>query len=113
MKNERNTGEDDILARMMAEYAEQEGARLWREFEEAQARGEVPPVLDELDRRCLRKIETEFARQKAQAMGKPLLKFAERAAAAVIVGAWLDGGAPSEEDPEALRAMLDEQWPEE
>lgn len=113
MKKERNTGEDDILARLMAEYAEQEGARLWREFEEARAGGEAPQMPESTDRKCRRRIEGEFARQKAQALGKPLLKFAERAAAAVIVGAWYDGGAASEEDPEELRAMLNEGQPEE
>ena len=113
MKNERNTDEDAILTRLMAEYAEQEGARLWQEFEQAQARGEAPQMPERTDRRCRRRIEGEFARQKAEALGKPLLKFAERAAAAVIVGAWYDGGAASEEDPEELRAMLNEDWPEE
>lgn len=113
MKKERNTGEDAILTRLMAEYAEQEGARLWREFEEAQSRGEVPQMPERTDRKCRRRIEAEFSWHKEESFRKPLLKFAERAAAAVIVGAWYDGGAASEEDPEELRSMLNEEWPEE
>ena len=113
MKRKRDADEEAVLKRLMAEYAEEEGARLWREFEEAQARGEVPEMSEELDRKCLRLIEQEFAPRRARTAGRPLLKFAERAAAAVMVGACFDGGAASKEDPEELRALLDEKWPEE
>lgn len=112
MKKERKTEEDIILSQLTAQYAEQEGAKLWQEFEEAQARAEVPQMPERTDRRCRRRIEGEFLRQKAEAIGKPLLKYAERAAAAVIVGAWYDGGAASEEDPEELQALLNGEWPE-
>ena len=95
MKHERNT-EDAILSRLMAELSEEEGARLWQEYQDAEAQGKVPPVTDELDRRCLRLIHREFSRQYTKALGKPLLKLAGRAAAAVIAGAWLDGGAEAD-----------------
>ena len=48
MKRKRDADEEAVLKRLMAEYAEEEGARLWREFEEAQARGEVPEMSEEL-----------------------------------------------------------------
>ena len=92
MKHERNT-DDSILSRLMTEAAEEEGARLWQEYREAEASGEVPPIPEELDRRCHQQIHREFHRQHAEALGKPLLRFAGRAAAAVIAGAWFDGGA--------------------
>lgn len=92
MKHERNT-DDSILSRLMTEAAEEEGAQLWQEYREAEARGEVPPMPEELDRRCRQQIHREFHRQHAEALGKPLLRLAGRAAAAVIAGAWFDGGA--------------------
>ena len=108
MKYEWEAEMDAVLKRLMAQYAEEEGARLRQEFEEAQARGEVMQTSEELDRKCLRLIERETARRKAKAAGRPLLKFAERAAAAVMVGACFDGGASSEEDPEELLKLLEE-----
>lgn len=103
MKHERNT-DDSILSQLMAEAAEEEGARLWQEYREAEARGEVPPIPEELDRRCRQQIHREFNRQHAEALGKPLLRLAGRAAAAVIAGAWFDGGTAVE--PELSEELL-------
>lgn len=112
MKCKHDTDGDAVLKRLMQEYAEEEGARLWREFEEARARGDVPETSEELDRKCLGLIEQEFASRRAEAAGRALRKFTGQAAAALMVGACFDGGVHSEEDPEKLRALLDEQWPE-
>lgn len=103
MKHERNT-EDTVLSQLMAGLSEEEGARLWQEYREAEAQGKVPAVPEDLDRRCRRQINREFNRQHAEALGKPLLKLAGRAAAAVIAGAWFDGG--SRGDPELSEELL-------
>lgn len=103
MKHKRNT-EDAILSQLTAELAEEEGARLWQEYRDAEARGKIPPMPEKLDRRCRRQINREFNRQQAEALGKPLLKLAGRAAAAVIAGAWFDGG--SGENPELTEDLL-------
>lgn len=105
MKHERNT-DDSILSQVMSKAAEEEGARLWQEYREAETRGEIPPMPEELDRRCRQQIHREFHRQHAEALGKPLLRLAGRAAAAVIAGAWFDGGAA--EGSELSQELLSE-----
>ena len=106
MKHKRKTG-DAILSGLMTGNAEEEGARLWQEYLDAE--GTTPPMPKDLDRRCRQQINREFNRQYTEALGKPLQELAGRAAAAVIAGAWLDGGSSKEPElPEDLLAALEQ-----
>lgn len=59
---------DEIsLKLLMNEYAESDGERLWREFEEADKRGDVPEIPDNLDRRCQKTIHETFAKNRRKA----------------------------------------------
>ena len=55
--------EDLALSMLMEDYAQAEGERLLREFEEAERNGELPEMPEELDRKCRNLIETSFAKQ--------------------------------------------------
>lgn len=58
---------DDVtFALLMDEYAEEEGARLRKEFEEAQAAGEVFDTSDALDEKCLQMIHRDFAKKRGK-----------------------------------------------
>lgn len=55
--------EDLALSMLMEDYAQAEGERLLREFEEAERNGGLPEMPEELDRKCRNLIETSFAKQ--------------------------------------------------
>lgn len=80
--------EDAAFALMMSNYAEQEGNRLLQEFEEAKARGEVPAVPEELDKKCRQLIHKAYQKERVKARTKKALCFAGKTAAAwfVVIG---------------------------
>lgn len=60
-KNESHEGA--LIRQIMDEYMETEGARLQREFDAAEARGEVPDVPAALDAACRKMIQDHIAKQ--------------------------------------------------
>lgn len=73
--------EDAAFALMMSEYAEQEGNRLLQEFEEAKARGEVPPVPADLDQKCRELIRKAYEKERGKERIKKFVCFAGKTAA--------------------------------
>lgn len=80
--------EDLALSMLMEDYAQAEGERLLREFEEAERNGELPEMPEELDRKCRNLIETSFAKQARGQRLKKIVRMASKAAvyAAVFLG---------------------------
>ena len=80
--------EDAAFALMMSDYAEQEGNRLLQEFEEAKARGEVPHVPEELDKKCRNLIHKAYQKERTKARIKKAVCFVGKTAAAwfVVIG---------------------------
>lgn len=77
--------EDAALALLMDEYAEDEGERLLREFEEAEKNGEIPEIPPELDETCKRLIHNTFAKQERTTKVKKLGKIISKAAVFLLV----------------------------
>lgn len=80
--------EDLALSMLMEDYAQAEGERLLREFEEAERNGGLPEMPEELDRKCRNLIETSFAKQARGQRLKKIVRMASKAAvyAAVFLG---------------------------
>lgn len=80
--------DDAAFALLMDEYAEEEGARLRKEFEEAKAAGEVCETPDSLDEKCLRMIRQHSRKKRAVRVIKNSMKSVCKAAviAMVILG---------------------------
>lgn len=77
---------DDVtFALLMDEYAEEEGARLRREFEDAQAAGEVTDPPDALDEKCLQMIHRDFARKRGKENVRKIIRMTSKVAVAVMV----------------------------
>ena len=77
---------DDVtFALLMDEYAEEEGARLRKEFEEAQAAGEVSDTSDALDEKCLQMIHRDFAKKRGKDNVRKIIKMTSKVAVAVMV----------------------------
>ena len=77
---------DDItFALLMDEYAEEEGARLRKEFEEAQAAGEVSDTSDALDEKCLQMIHRDFAKKRGKENVRKIIRMTSKVAVAVMV----------------------------
>lgn len=77
---------DDVtFALLMDEYAEEEGARLRKEFEEAQAAGEVTDTPDALDEKCLQLIHRDFAKKRGKANVRKIIRMTSKVAVAVMV----------------------------
>ena len=77
--------DDAVIALLMDEYAEQEGNRLLREYEEALANGEVPEVPAELDARCRKTIQQAYSRQRRKASVIRFCKSLARVAVIALV----------------------------
>ena len=77
--------DDAAFALMMDEYAEEEGARLWEEFEEAMAAGQVPEVPKSLDEKCLEIIHQDFRKRRRKSLTRKILQTTAKAAVAVLV----------------------------
>lgn len=77
---------DDVtFALLMDEYAEEEGARLRKEFEEAQAAGEVSDTSDALDEKCLQMIHRDFAKKRGKENVRKIIRMTSKVAVAVLV----------------------------
>lgn len=77
---------DDVtFALLMDEYAEEEGARLRKEFEEAQAAGEVSDTSDALDEKCLQMIRRDFAKKRGKENVRKIIRMTSKVAVAVMV----------------------------
>ena len=77
---------DDVtFALLMDEYAEEEGARLRKEFEEAQAAGEVSDTPDALDEKCLQLIHRDFAKKRGKENVRKIIRMTSKVAVAVMV----------------------------
>ncbi len=77
---------DDVtFALLMDEYAEEEGARLRKEFEEAQAAGEVSDTSDALDEKCLQLIHRDFAKKRGKENVRKIIRMTSKVAVAVMV----------------------------
>jgi hypothetical protein len=77
---------DDVtFALLMDEYAEEEGARLRKEFEEAQAAGEVSDTPDSLDEKCLQMIHRDFAKKRGKENVRKIIRMTSKVAVAVMV----------------------------
>lgn len=77
---------DDVtFALLMDEYAEEEGARLRKEFEEAQAAGEVSDTSDALDEKCLQMIHRNFAKKRGKENVRKIIRMTSKVAVAVMV----------------------------
>ena len=77
---------DDVtFALLMDEYAEEEGARLRKEFEEAQAAGEVSDTPDSLDEKCLQMIHRDFAKKRGKESVRKIIRMTSKVAVAVMV----------------------------
>lgn len=77
---------DDVtFALLMDEYAEEEGARLRKEFEEAQAAGEITDTPDALDEKCLQMIHRDFAKKRSKENVRKIIRMTSKVAVAVMV----------------------------
>ena len=77
---------DDVtFALLMDEYAEEEGARLRKEFEEAHASGEVSDTSDALDKKCLQMIHRDFAKKRGKDNVRKIIRITSKVAVAVMV----------------------------
>lgn len=77
---------DDVtFALLMDEYAEEEGARLRKEFEEAQAAGEVIDTSDALDEKCLQMIHRDYAKKRGKDNVRKIIRMTSKVAVAVMV----------------------------
>lgn len=77
---------DDVtFALLMDEYAEEEGARLCKEFEEAQAAGEVTDTSDALDEKCLQMIHRDYAKKRGKDNVRKIIRMTSKVAVAVMV----------------------------
>ena len=77
--------DDAAFALLMDEYAEEEGARLRKEFEEAQAAGEVSDTSDALDEKCLQMIHRDFAKKRGKDNVRKIIRMTSKVAVAVMV----------------------------
>lgn len=77
--------EDAAFALLMSEYAEQEGNRLLREFEEAKAKGAVPEIPAALDTKCRMMIHQAYEKKRRENKVKEFLRAAGRVAAMLFI----------------------------
>lgn len=77
--------EDAAFALLMSEYAEQEGKRLLKEFEEAKAKGEVPEVPAALDAKCRKMIRQAYEKKRRKGKAKRFLQTVGRVAAMLFI----------------------------
>lgn len=77
--------EEATLKLWMDEYSELEGERLWQEFQEAEASGEIPEIPEELDKACKQLIHSSFKKQKRHQRISRFVRSAYRIAACVCI----------------------------
>lgn len=77
--------EDAALSLLMDEYANEEGERLLKEFEEAKKNGDLPEMSAELDAKCRKLIDQTFAKMERKERLKRIGKSVAKAAILVFV----------------------------
>ena len=77
--------EDAAFELLMSEYAEQEGNRLLREFEEAKAKGEVPEIPAALDAKCRKMIRQAYESDRRKKWMHKTIKTMTHTAAVLFV----------------------------
>lgn len=84
-ENVQEQYENALVALIMDEYTEAEGAMLLKEFKEADEKGEVPDVPADLDAACRKKIHSHFAKQRNEETFRRVVKMLARSAAMLFV----------------------------
>lgn len=81
--------EDALFTMLMDEYAQANGEKLLEEFQAAEARGEVPDIPEELDKKCRGMIRQRFAKRRSLERNRRIIKRIGNIAAAffIVVGA--------------------------
>lgn len=77
--------EDAALSLLMDEYANEEGERLLKEFEEAKKNGDLPDMPAELDAKCRKLIDQTFAKMERKECLKRIGRSVTKAAVLVFV----------------------------
>lgn len=77
--------EEIRFSRLMDDYANDEGARLLQEFEQAQVNGDLPDIPAELDEKCRQLIDKSFSKQDRKAQATRIYKLAVKAAVVMLV----------------------------
>lgn len=77
--------EEAALRLWMDEYAELEGERLWKEYQEAEGNGEVPEIPEELDKKCKQLIHSSLKKQKRKQAFDQFMRSASRIAACLCI----------------------------
>ena len=77
--------EEVTLKLWMDEYAEREGERLWQEYQEANERGEVPEISEELDKKCKDLIYSSFRKEKRKQAISHFARSVSRIAACLCI----------------------------
>lgn len=77
--------EDAALSLLMDDYANEEGERLLKEFEEAKNNGELPEMPAELDAKCRKLIDQTFAKMERKAHLKRIGQSVAKAAVLTLV----------------------------
>lgn len=70
---------------LMDEYLESEGAMLLKDFEEADKRGEIPEIPEDLDERCRQIIHNSFAKQEQKRTLTRITKYIGKVAVYVLL----------------------------
>ena len=77
--------EEAALTLLMDEYAEADGVRLWKEFENAQRNGEVPEIPAELDAHCQKLIQNSLAHKNSKDKFHKVVRILGKVAVSVLV----------------------------
>lgn len=77
--------EEAALKLWMDEYAELEGERLWKEYQEAEENGEVPEIPEELDKKCKQLIHSSLKKKKRKQAFAQFMRSASRIAACLCI----------------------------
>lgn len=76
--------EDALMALLMNEYAELNGARLLEKYEEAERSGAISEVPEALDEKCRNMIHRAYAKQRSRIRFKAFVKTSKRVAAITL-----------------------------
>lgn len=77
--------EDAALGLLMEDYADTEGARVLQAFEAASRQGEIVPLPEDVDAKCLQLIDRAYAKTRRQEAVSKLLRTTGAVLAAVLV----------------------------
>lgn len=77
--------EDAAIKLLMDEYSAADGERLWQEYMDAEEKGIVPEIPNELDIKCRRLIQKSYAKGSRKRTTSRIVQTAARMAAAVCI----------------------------